>query len=69
MRKDGRPHVETLKAGDYFGEEVVVDEKQHYSATVLALQTTACFKLDRETLQNILGIKEMKGRKGSHNVA
>ena len=68
MRKDGRPHVETLKGGDFFGEEVVADEKQ-YSATVLALQTTACFKLDKETLRNTLGSKKMKGRKGSNNVA
>ena len=68
VRKDGRSSVETLKVGDYFGNEVLFDVKQH-SATVVALQTTACFKLDKETLQNTLGVKKMKGRKGSHNVA
>jgi CRP-like cAMP-binding protein len=64
VQKDGRPHVETLRAGDYFGEGVMVDERK-YSATVLALHTTVCFKLDRETLQNTLGLQKMKGRKGS----
>lgn len=68
VQKDGRPHVETLRAGDYFGEGVLVDEKQ-YSTTVLALHTTVCFKLDRETLQNTLGVQKMKARKGSYNVA
>ena len=68
MRKDGRPSAETLKVDDYLDNKVLVDERQ-YSATVVALQTIACFKLDEETLQSAIGVKNMKGRKGSHVVA
>ena len=67
VRKDGRSHNETLKAGDFFGEEVMLDNKQ-YCATVLALQTTVCFKLDRATFENTIGNATAKWINGSDNV-
>jgi CRP-like cAMP-binding protein/serine/threonine protein phosphatase PrpC len=68
VRKDGRSHNETLKAGDLFGEEVLLDNK-HYCATVLALQTTVCFKLDRATFEGTIGNGKAKWRKGADNLA
>jgi len=57
----------TLKANDYFGEEVLVDERR-YGATVVALQTTTCYKLDKLTLKQTVGNLKLQ-RKGSNNVA
>mmetsp|Transcript_37128 Transcript_37128/g.90011 ORF Transcript_37128/g.90011 Transcript_37128/m.90011 type:complete len:759 (-) Transcript_37128:295-2571(-) len=49
----GIPQNRTLKAGDWFGQEVIADQ-QKYSATVLSLQTTTGWKISRSTLGNIL---------------
>lgn len=70
VRVEGRAHNETLKTGDTFGGEVLIDG-QDYSATVLALQTTSCFQLDRSTVKQVLGnLKVKKGKSGkSGNVA
>jgi CRP-like cAMP-binding protein len=68
VKKDGRAHNETLKAGGYFGQEVLVDGKQ-YTATVLALQTTACFQLDMNTLKQTIGTLKVKRGKSANNVA
>jgi CRP-like cAMP-binding protein len=49
----GVPRNLTLKAGDYFGHEVIVDQ-QKYAATVVSLQTTTGWKIDRAVLtQNV----------------
>ena len=66
-RIDGEAHNATLKGGDFFGEEVLVDERR-YTATVLALQTTCCFRLDKSTLKRTVGSLKVKQRK-SNNVA
>jgi CRP-like cAMP-binding protein len=50
-RVDAQVVNSTLKSGDYFGDEVLVDDDHHYRATVVALQTTACWKLDKATLK------------------
>ncbi len=49
----GIPRNLTLKAGDYFGHEVMVDH-QKYAATVVSLQTMTGWKISRKVLaQNI----------------
>jgi CRP-like cAMP-binding protein len=45
----GVPKNTTLKAGDCFGQEVIVDQ-QKYAATVVSLQTTTGWKIDRAVL-------------------
>lgn len=47
----GNPESSTLKAGDNFGEEVILD-RQKYAATVISLQTVTGWKIDRQTLKN-----------------
>lgn len=49
-RVNGKGQTSTLKSGDYFGNEVLVDNVP-YPATVVALQTTCCWKLDKATLK------------------
>jgi len=56
---DGQPHNATLKGGDFFGEEVLVDQKQ-YSATVMALQTTTCWRLSKSTMKQTVGSLKSK---------
>jgi CRP-like cAMP-binding protein len=48
---NGKATTTTLKAGDYFGVESLTD-KVPYSATVVALDTTCCYKLDKATLKH-----------------
>lgn len=43
-----------LKAGSYFGEEVLDGEKA-YSKTIMAMQTTSCWQLDANVLKQTLG--------------
>jgi CRP-like cAMP-binding protein len=59
-----RPHNATLKSGDFFGDEVLLDQKD-YGATVVALQTTACWRIDRTTLKQSVG--SLKARKRAAN--
>lgn len=55
----GKPINSTLKAGDYFGHEVIVD-RQKYSATVVSLQTTTGWKIDRTVLTNSIPVEKLK---------
>lgn len=48
---NGKATTTTLKAGDYFGVESLTDNVP-YSATVVALETTCCYKLDKATLKH-----------------
>jgi CRP-like cAMP-binding protein len=50
-RVDAQAVNSTLKSGDYFGDEVLLEDDHQYRATVVALQTTACWKLDKATLK------------------
>jgi serine/threonine protein phosphatase PrpC/CRP-like cAMP-binding protein len=58
----GVPQNRTLKAGDCFGQEVIVDQ-QKYSATVVSLQTTTGWKIDRAVLANNVPVERLRGRK------
>ena len=55
----GVPQNRTLKAGDCFGQEVMVDQ-QKYSATVVSLQTTTGWKIDRAVLANNVPMDRLK---------
>ena len=50
------PRNKTLKAGDFFGHEVILDQ-QKYAATVVSLQTTTGWKIDRTVLTQTIGAK------------
>jgi serine/threonine protein phosphatase PrpC/CRP-like cAMP-binding protein len=56
-----RPHNATLKSGDFFGDEVMMDQK-HYGATVVSLQTTSCWRIDRTLLKQTVGSLKPKKR-------
>jgi len=64
----GQAHNATLKSGDFFGDEVLLDEHR-YAGTVLALQTTGCWSINRASLKQTLTAMKMKKRKGPSNVA
>lgn len=64
----GRAHNATLRSGDFFGDEVLLDEHR-YAGTVLALQTTGCWSINRASLKQTLTAMKMKKRKGPSNVA
>jgi CRP-like cAMP-binding protein len=59
--KDGVANNFTLKTGDYFGDSVLFGSKI-YAATVIALQTTVCFKLERFDIQEILASQKGSSR-------
>jgi len=67
---DGVTQNATLKAGDYFGDEVLLDEHR-YAGTVISLQTTSCWSIDRGNLKQTLNAMKTKKQKkaGSDNVA
>jgi serine/threonine protein phosphatase PrpC/CRP-like cAMP-binding protein len=68
LHKEGKDvTAATLKPNDFFGEEVLVDERR-YAATAVSLQRTNCFKLDKLTLKQTVGNLKLQ-RKGSNNVA
>ena len=54
-----RPHNVTLKSGDFFGDEVMTDQN-HYGATVVALNTTSCWRMDRALLMQTVGSVKAK---------
>lgn len=58
----GIPQNQTLKAGDCFGQEVIVDQ-QNYAATVVSLQTTTGWKIDRVVLANTIPVDKLRRRK------
>jgi len=51
-RANGKVRHSTVRAGDFFGEEVVKGSGTRYNATVVALQTTSCWHLDQKALKN-----------------
>lgn len=55
----GMPRNLTLKAGEYFGHEVIVDQ-QKYAATVVSLQTTTGWKVDRATVSKTIAIDKLR---------
>lgn len=55
----GVPRNLTLKAGDYFGHEVMVDQ-QKYAATVISLQTTTGWKIDRTVLAQTVALDKLR---------
>jgi len=69
VRIEGKSHNEALKSGAYFGEEVLTDATK-YTATVVALQTTCCFKLSTAILNQIVENFSVERRRGANdNVA
>lgn len=55
----GMPKNQTLKAGDCFGQEVIVDQ-QKYAATVVSLQTTTGWKIDRAVLAKTIPVDMLR---------
>jgi len=55
----GNPDSGTLKAGDNFGDEVILD-RQKYSATVISLQTVTGWKIDREVVKTLLPVEKLR---------
>lgn len=47
-----------IKAGDYFGHEVMIDH-QKYLATVVSLQTTTGWKISRANLNKAVDIEKL----------
>jgi CRP-like cAMP-binding protein len=58
----GGPRNRTLKAGDCFGQEIIVDQ-QKYAATVVSLQTTTGWKIDRAVLANAVPVEKLRRSK------
>jgi serine/threonine protein phosphatase PrpC/CRP-like cAMP-binding protein len=58
----GVPRNLTLKAGDYFGHEVMVD-KQKYAATVVSLQTMTGWRIDRTVLAQTVPLDKLRRAK------
>lgn len=55
----GTPESSTLKAGDNFGEEVILD-RQKYSDTVVSLQTVTGWKISREVLTKTVAAEKLR---------
>jgi CRP-like cAMP-binding protein len=53
------PRNSTLKAGDFFGQEVIMDQ-QKYAATVVSLQTTTGWKIDRTALTQTVDAAKLR---------
>ena len=49
----------TIKAGDYFGHEVMIDH-QKYLASVISNSTTTGWRIDRSTLMNVVPIHRLR---------
>lgn len=49
----------TIKAGDYFGHEVMIDHKK-YLASVISNSTTTGWRIDRATLMNAVPIHRLR---------
>lgn len=58
----GIPRNLTLKAGDYFGHEVMVDH-QKYAATVVSLQTMTGWKITRKALAQTVPLDSLRRSK------
>ena len=55
----GTPESSTLKAGDNFGDEVILD-RQKYSDTVISLQTVTGWKINRDVLTSLVPVEKLK---------
>ena len=55
----GQPRNLTLKAGDYFGHEVMVDQ-QKYAATVVSMSTFTGWKIDRAVLSQTVPMDKLR---------
>eukprot|EP00339_Tiarina_fusa_P012953 CAMPEP_0117002996 /NCGR_PEP_ID=MMETSP0472-20121206/4464_1 /TAXON_ID=693140 ORGANISM="Tiarina fusus, Strain LIS" /NCGR_SAMPLE_ID=MMETSP0472 /ASSEMBLY_ACC=CAM_ASM_000603 /LENGTH=748 /DNA_ID=CAMNT_0004703499 /DNA_START=143 /DNA_END=2389 /DNA_ORIENTATION=- len=55
----GQPRNLTLKAGDYFGHEVMVDQ-QKYAATVVSMSTFTGWKIDRAVLSQTVPLDQLR---------
>ena len=55
----GTPGSSTLKAGDNFGEEVILD-RQKYSDTVVSLQIVTGWKISREVLTKTVRAEKLR---------
>jgi CRP-like cAMP-binding protein len=55
----GVPQDKTLKAGDCFGQEMIKDQ-QKYSATIVSLQTTTGWKINRAVLANNVPVDRLR---------
>jgi CRP-like cAMP-binding protein len=56
---NGIPRNLTLKPGDYFGHEVMLDE-QKYAATVVSLQTMTGWKITRRALAQTIPLEKLR---------
>ena len=55
----GVPRTSQLKEGDFFGQEVILDQ-QKYGATVVSLKTTTGWKIDRTVLTSSVDPSKLK---------
>lgn len=55
----GKIGSSTLKAGDVFGDEIMMD-RQKYSDTVVSLQTVTGWKISKEIISNLVPIEKLK---------
>ena len=55
----GSPESSTLKVGDNFGDEVILD-RQKYSDTVISLQTVTGWKISRDLLTKTVPVEKLK---------
>jgi CRP-like cAMP-binding protein len=55
----GSPESSTLKAGDNFGDEVILD-RQKYSDTVVSLETVTGWKISREVLTKTVPVEKLR---------
>jgi CRP-like cAMP-binding protein len=55
----GVPRNLTLKPGDYFGHEVMLDE-QEYAATVVSLQSMTGWKITRRALAQTVPLDRLR---------
>lgn len=65
---DGKTTKTELKPDQFFGDEVLGPGENQYAATVKALSTTTCWKIDKLTIKRTLGKVRMK-RRASGTVA
>jgi len=54
----GKPSSTTLKTGDHFGNEVIL-ERQKYSATIVSLQTVTGWRISREVLTSVIPVDKL----------
>ena len=55
----GIPRNLTLRSGDYFGHEVMLDQEQ-YAATVVSLQTMTGWKITRKALAQTIPLERLR---------